>query len=470
MKKLFQLFVPAILLAGCATGPDYIKRDPPAPAAWSNTAGTVSRAEDISRWWQRLNDPLLTELIEEALRNSPDMRSAQAKLRESRARIDLADANRSPTIKGSLSGSKSKSGTSLSNNLFKGGFDASWEPDIFGGQRRALEAANADAGITLANLHNTQVSLAAEVALNYVQLRSYQTRLAIAQSNLDSQRETLQITAWREQAGLVTTLDVEQARSSMYQTHASIPALNTNLTKAENRLAILLGKFPVALHERLSAPSTLPTLPDEIALAIPADTLRQRPDVQAAERKLAAETARIGQAAASRYPSFSLSGSLGWQAVTLGTLGAAESFTSSITGSIAQTIFDGGRVRSNIKAQNAVQEQAQITYEKTVLIALEEVENALAAYANSHERQAALQLAATSARDAAQLAGQRYASGLIDFPGVLDTERTRLSNEDNLASAELDKLSAFISLYKAMGGGWEKSTEATTNKTEGGHP
>lgn len=465
MNNQLWILLFSIQLVGCAAGPDYIKHAPPAPAAWSNTAGTVSHAEDISCWWQRLNDPLLTELIEEALHNSPDMRSARAKLRESRARIDLADANRSPTIKGSLSGSKS-----LSNNLFKGGFDASWEPDIFGGQRRALEAANADAGITLANLHNTQVSLAAEVALNYVQLRSYQTRLAIAQSNLDSQRETLQITAWREQAGLVTTLDVEQARSSMYQTHASIPALNTNLTKAENRLAILLGKFPVALHERLSAPSTLPTLPDEIAHAIPADTLRQRPDVQAAERKLAAETARIGQAAASRYPSFSLSGSLGWQAVTLGTLGAAESFTSSITGSIAQTIFDGGRVRSNIKAQNAVQEQAQITYEKTVLIALEEVENALAAYANSRERQAALQLAATSARNAAQLAGQRYASGLIDFPSVLDTERTKLSNVDNLASAELDELSAFISLYKTMGGGWENSAEATTNKIEGGHP
>lgn len=470
MKKQFWMFVLSITLAGCAAGPDYIKRDPAAPAAWSNTAGTVSRAEDISRWWQRLNDPLLTELIEEALRNSPDMRSAQAKLRESRARIDLADANRSPTIKGSLSGSKSKSGTNPASDLFKGGFDASWEPDIFGGQRRALEAANADAGITLANLHNTQVSLAAEVALNYVQLRSYQTRLTIAQSNLDSQRETLQITVWREQAGLVTSLDKEQAHTSLLQIQAGIPTHNTSLIKAENRLAILLGKFPATLHDRLSAPATLPTLPDEIALAIPVDTLRQRPDVQAAERKLAAETARSGQTAASRYPSFSLSGNLGWQAATLGALGGAESFTSSITGSIAQTIFDGGRVRSNIKAQNAVQEQAQIAYEKAILTALEEVENALTAYANSRERQAALQLATTSARNAAQLAEQRYTSGLIDFPSVLDTERTQLSNADNLASAKLDELSAFISLYKALGGGWENSSEATTHKTEGGQP
>lgn len=470
MNNQLWILLFSIQLVGCAAGPDYIKRAPPAPAAWSNTAGMVSHAEDISRWWQRLNDPLLTELIEEALRNSPDMRSAQAKLRESRARIDLADANRAPTIKGSLSGSKSKSGTSQSNNLFKGGFDASWEPDIFGGQRRAHEAANADAGITLANLHNTQVSLAAEVALNYVQLRSYQARLKIARNNLATQNETLQITVWREQAGLVTSLDKEQAHTSLLQVQAGIPTLNTNLIKAENRLAILLGKFPATLHERLSAPATLSTLPDEIALGIPADTLRQRPDVQAAERKLAAETARSGQTAASRYPSFSLSGSLGWQSATLSTLGATESFTRSITGSIAQTIFDGGRVRSNIKAQNAVQEQAQIAYEKVVLIALEEVENALAAYANSRERQTALQLAATSARNAAQLAGQRYTSGLIDFPSLLDTERTQLSNADNLASAELDELSAFISLYKALGGGWENSSEATTNKTEGGHP
>jgi NodT family efflux transporter outer membrane factor (OMF) lipoprotein len=389
----------------------------------------------------------------------------------------LADANRFPAVKGSLSGSRNKSsaaaGSSTTSDLFNAGFDASWEPDVFGGQRRALEAAAADSDITLANLYNTQVSLSAEVALNYVQLRSYQARLEIARSNLAAQSETLQITEWREQAGLSTTLEVEQARSNLKQTEASIPALGTSLTKAENRLAILLGQFPAALHERLSAPAALPALPDEIALGIPADTLRQRPDVQAAERKVAAETARIGQETAALYPGFALSGSLGWKAFTFGALGTADTLARSFSASIAQSIFDGGRIRSRINAQNAVQEQAVIAYEKSVLTALEDVENSLAAYANSRERLAALQQAASSARNAALLARQRYESGLIDFQSVLDTERTRLSSEDNLASAGMDELSALISLYKALGGGWSDNAATTTakpEKTEGNQP
>ena len=469
VKRLPRIVLLLIPLAGCAVGPDYVKHDPAVPATWANSAGAgkVSQAGDVSRWWQTLHDPLLTELIDEALRNSPDMRSAQAQLRESRSRLDLADANLYPTLGASLSASRSKgnatTGTGATANVFNAGFDASWEPDIFGGQRRAQEAANADAGATLANLYNTQVSLSAEVALNYVQLRSYQKQLDIARNNLAAQRETLQITEWREQAGLVTMLEVEQARGNVLQTQASIPALNTNLTKAENRLAILLGKFPAALHEKLATPGALPVLPDKIALGIPADTLRQRPDVQAAERQVAAETARIGQDAAALYPSFTLNGSLGWQAFTVGALGTSSSLARSFSASIAQSIFDGGRLRSVLKAQSAVQEQALIAYEKTVLSALEDVENSLAAYANNRERAAALQQAASSARNAAQMARQRYDSGLIDYQSVLDTERTRLSSEDNLAGAEMDQLTALIALYKAMGGGW--SENVTTMNT-----
>lgn len=474
-KRLPRIFLLLIPLAGCAVGPDYVRRDPAAPTAWASgaAANAAAQAEDVSRWWQRLNDPLLTALIEEALHNSPDMRSARARLVESRARLDLADASGYPTLKASLGGSRSRSGSGTTSDLFNAGFDASWEPGVFGGQRRAQEAAAADAGITQANLHNTQVSLSAEVALNYVQLRSYQARLEIARNNLAAQSETLQITEWRAQAGLATSLEVEQARSNLSQTQATIPALNTSLTKAENRLAILLGKFPAALHDRLSVPAALPALPDEIALGIPADTLRQRPDVQAAERKVAAETARIGQETAALYPGFALSGSLGWKAFTFGALGTADTLTRSVSASIAQTLFDGGGIRSRIKAQSAVQEQAVIAYEKSVLTALEDVENSLAAYANSRERQAALQQAAASARNAALLARQRYESGLIDFQSVLDTERTRLSSEDSLASAGMDELSALISLYKALGGGWSDdaaTTAAKPEKTESDQP
>ena len=471
LPRIFLLLIP---LAGCAVGPDYIKHDPDAPPSWVHAAavGNSMQRENLSHWWQRLNDPLLADLVEEALRNSPDMRSARARLLESRSRMDLADAGLFPSLNASLSKSRSKTGSAATADLYSAGFDAGWELDIFGGQRRAAEAADADAGAALANLHDTQVSLAAEVALNYAQLRSYQARLQIARDNLSAQGETLQLTEWREQAGLVTSLEVEQARSNLRQTQAAIPTLSTGLVKAENRLAVLLGKFPASLHDRLSTPAPLPALPDTIALGIPADTLRQRPDVQAAERKLAAETARIGQAAAAQYPSFSLSGSLGWKAFTFGALGGSDTLARSVSASIAQNIFDGGATRSRVASQHAVQQQASIAWEKTVLLALEEVENSLASYANSRERKSALQMAATSARNAALIARQRYESGIIDYQSVLDTERTLLSSEDGLAGAGMDEIAALIGLYKALGGGW-RDDAATTNEPEisqGGKP
>jgi NodT family efflux transporter outer membrane factor (OMF) lipoprotein len=473
VKAQLRILMMIVPLAGCAVGPDYARQDPAAPANWSVTAGAriTSQQEDISQWWLRLNDPVLDELISTALRNSPDMRSARAKLLASRARLNLSDADFMPRVNGALGSSRSKVGDASPANQFNAGFDASWELDLFGGLRRASEAAEADAGATLANLYNTQVTLAAEVALNYVQLRSLQQRLAIAHNNLAAQRETLQITEWRAQAGLVTSMEVEQANSNLQQTLAGIPSLSTNLSKTENRLAVLLGQFPTTLHEKLAAPAALPPLPDEIALSIPANTLRQRPDVQAAERRVAAETARIGQESAARYPSFSLSGSLGWKALTAGALGDSANLTRSLSASLAQSIFDGGRLSNRVEAQNAVQQQALIAYEQTVLVALEEMENALTGYANSHERRAALQNASTSARNAALMARQRYEGGLIDFQSVLDTDRTLLSSEDSLASAEFDERAALISLYKAMGGGWdENAAQAVAPTNESSRP
>ncbi len=457
----------AITLTGCAAvGPDYVKQPPKAPETWSNldaAAGIAASASqvDLSQWWQQLHDPLLSSLITQSLGNSPDMRSVQAKLREARARRDLAGDNRFPTVTGSFSASRSKSsrqlGSGATSNLFNAGFDASWEPDIFGGLGRALEASEADLGASQASLHDTQVSLAAEVALNYVELRSFQARLAIARENLATQDEILQITDWRAQAGLATSLDVEQARTNREQTQATIPSLNKSLTEAENRLSILLGGFPGSLHAQLAQAMPLPTVPAEVAVAIPADALRQRPDVTAAERRLAAETARIGAETAALYPSFNLSGSLGWKALTLGSLGSG--LTAGVLGSVAQNVFDAGRIRSRISIQTAVQEQALAAYEKTVLTALEDVENALSAYANSRQRQAALAGARAAARNAAQLARQQYESGLVDFQKVLDTQRTLLATEDSLASTEAEGLSALISTYKAMGGGWTELPE-----------
>ena len=478
MKILLGSALPAILfvvLSGCTTvGPDYVKPDMAMPANWANAPAKPAMAQDLSRWWQQFHDPLLSELITQSLQASPDLRSAQAKLREARARRGLAGANQFPTVTASVSENHSKgsaaSGSGLTRELYSAGFDAGWEPDIFGGNRRAVEAAQADLEVSVASLHNTQVSLVAEVALNYVELRAFQARLAIAQDNLASQTETLELTGWRAEAGLTSSLDVEQARTNREQTRAQIPSLESSLAQAEHRLAILLGQTPGALHTKLATSAPIPAAPDSMAVGIPADTLRQRPDVRAAERKLAAETARIGEASAALYPGFKLSGSIGWEALSFGALGGSDSLTRSLLGSVAATLFDGGRIRQRIEIQNAIQEQALVSYEKTVLSALEEVENALVSYANSRRREQALRAAADAAHNAVLMAHYRYSTGITDFQKVLDTERTLLTVQDSLKTTEAGSISALIRLYKALGGGWQPAAGSENPPIQQGSP
>jgi NodT family efflux transporter outer membrane factor (OMF) lipoprotein len=452
--------VALMAVAGCVTvGPDYQEPALPLPAAWSDSpaaeAAVARGREDLSRWWERLDDAMLTSLITEALRSSPDLRSAQARLREARARRDLAGAQRAPSLDAGATASATRSSdTDTTSKLYSAGFDASWEIDVFGGKRRALEAADADLQSSAASLDATRVSLAAEVARNYVEVRAFQVRLAIARSNLESQSETLQLTDWRAQAGLVGSLDVEQARANREQTRAQIPSLATSLAGAQHRLAILLGLSPGALQQRLAAAGPIPRAPERIAVGIPADVLRQRPDVRAAERSFAAETARIGQAQAARYPSFSLTGSIGLEAASLDALTGGATTTRALAAGVTGPIFDGGRLRQQVEIQRAVQERAQVGYESAVLTALEEVENALAGFGNSRARRAALAEALTAARNAALLARHRYTAGLVNFQTVLDTERTVLTIEDSLATTEADGMSALIQLYKALGGGW----------------
>jgi NodT family efflux transporter outer membrane factor (OMF) lipoprotein len=460
-------------LAGCAAvGPDYVPPATDVPAGWSRLdtpPQPVTRADapiDLSQWWQGLNDPLLSALVAEALQASPDLRTAQAKLREARARSTVANAGRYPGVTASGSASRSQSseeiGSGDTRNFFSAGFDASWEIDVFGGVRRSVEAAEADIEASVASLENTQVSLASEVALNYVDVRTWQILLGIARANLASQSETLQLTIWRAQAGLVSSQDVEQARSNREQTRAQIPSLETSLAESEHGLDILLGRAPGALHARLAATGELPAMPDQIAVGIPADTLRQRPDVRAAERRLAAETARVGVAEAARYPSFTLSGSIGLEALTLGALGNGAAATSSLLAGVTGPIFDAGRQRAQVEIQHAVREQALVAYEQTVLTALQDVENALVALVRNRERVEALASAVESVRNAAQLARQRYSAGLIDFQSVLDSERSVLVLEESLASARANGVQTLIRLYKALGGGWSPQAEVLT--------
>jgi NodT family efflux transporter outer membrane factor (OMF) lipoprotein len=421
---------------------------------------------DLAKWWQNLNDPLLTGLISDALAANLDLRAAQSRLRQARAQRAVATAARYPDATASGTASRrhpsSEMGGGGSQNTFSVGLDASWELDVFGATRRGIEAADADLASSEASLQNTQESLVAEVALDYVDVRALQARLNIAQNSLVSQSETLQITNWRAQAGLASSQDVEQARSNREQTRAQVPVLETSLAEQEHALDILLGKTPGTLHARLAGVADLPAVPETIAVGIPADTLRQRPDVREAERNLAAETARVGVAEAARYPSFNLSGSIGLESLKLGALGNSGAATSSLLAAITAPIFDAGKRRAQVEIQNAVRERAQIAYEQAVLTALHDVENALVELARNHERVDALSNAVDSAGVAAELARQRYSAGLIDFQSVLETERSVLSTADGLASARASSVQALIRLYKALGGGW--SHQAVSNE------
>jgi len=466
-----RTLVIALLAAGCLGGcalfspaPDLSLRlsSVVVPERWQQAPLTdPGSPEALARWWQQLQDPLLDELISQGLERAPDLRAAQIRLRQARATRDLTSAGLFPSLGVSTGSSRSRAreetsgGNSSSRSLYNAGFDASWEPDIFGATRSAVSGAEADLAAQAASLENTRVTLVAEIARNYVEYRAYQERLQIARKNAASQQETLEITRWRAAAGLVTELDVEQARSSLEQTRATLPALENSLTASQHRLDILLGQTPGSLHARLAEVRPLPRAPEQIASGIPADTLRRRPDVLAAEQTLRAETARVDEKVAARYPSLKLSGSFGWQALSYSALGGGSSVTHSLAASLAATLFDGGRIRSQIAIQDAIQEQALVSYEQTLLTALEDVENALVAYATSREKEARRAQAAEAARNAASLASQMYQAGLTDFQSVLETQRTQLSAEDNLVSARSDILTAVIQLYKALGGGWD---------------
>jgi outer membrane protein, multidrug efflux system len=463
--RAFGAVLLAGIVSGCATAAvGHLQSAATPPTSWSSTGdGIVSgSAEDLSRWWERLGDEELSSLIDRALIGSVDLRIAHARLQQARAQWKVTGADRAVSVTASASPSVSDTSRSETRSLFSAGIDAGWEPDVFGAKARASDAAAADMAATEADLHNTQVSLTAEVALNYVELRQLQARLDIVRQNLASQTETFQLTTWRAQAGLVTELDVAQARANRDQTAAQVPSLETSIAEAEHRLAVLIGIAPGSLAAELSARAAVPAAPDQIVVGIPAETLRQRPDVRAAEQRVVAETARTARAAAAKYPSFNLAGSLGLNIAT-GGVTALES----LAGSVFQTLFDGGRIREQISVQTAVQEQAVLDYESIVLAALEDVENALVTFSNSRSRLAALDSAAGAAREAASLAQSRYQAGLTDFQSVLDTQRTLLSVQDSLVSSQADRTLAVIRLYKALGGGWSPASTLAVTAQEG---
>jgi NodT family efflux transporter outer membrane factor (OMF) lipoprotein len=464
MRSLCTLpfaMVLAVILNGCSTWSPTAQEVPDIalPTAWStavaptDTAGT-GVTTSLAQWWQRFDDPLLNTLVANSLQANTTVRSAKAALQQSRALRDVKGAGLLPGVSASGSAQRSQSGGNDTGNSFRVGLDASWEPDVFGGQRSALNASEADAQAAQASLADVQVSIAAEVALAYIQLRGQQSQLIVARNNLQSQQETLQITDWRAQAGLITSLEVEQARTASEQTSAQIPSLETSIATTSHALAVLTGQTPEALQTLLKEPRAIPRAAENLTLNIPAQTLRQRPDVRAAELRIRAALERVSAADAARYPGFSINGSVGLNALTLGALTSGASVASALLGSVSVPLFDGGAARAQVRAQEAALEQARASYQAVVLTALKDVEDALVALTGDRTRLTHLQSASTAASNAALLAQNRYSSGLIDFQTVLQTQRTLLSTQDSVASATADISTDHVRLYKALGGGW----------------
>jgi outer membrane protein, multidrug efflux system len=447
----------SVWLVGCASAlPEQRLPDTEVPPQWSvtlpgRTEPTASAVQ--ANWWNAFNDPTLTRWVEQALKANTTVRSAQAALLQARALQDVAHAGLGPNVGVSAAAQRSQVGDAAAGNAFKAGFDARWEPDVFGRVGRAAAAAQADAQAAAANLGQVRVSLAAEVAVNYIDLCGLQARLAIARSNLSTQLETLQITGWRVQAGLASSLDLEQARTASEQTRAQIPALETSVAQAFNALAVLTGQPPGSLQRELTA-GAVPQPPARLAWSFPADTMRQRPDVRTAQHRVQAAWARVAQADAARFPSFALTGSLGLNAARLADVFDPTAFTRSLLASVTGSLFDGGAAQAQLQAQTAALEQTRVAYEAAVLGALQEVENALATLRGDGERLQRLQAAAEAAANAELLARQRYASGVIDFRTVLDTQRTLLSTQSDLAAMRATYSADHVRLYKALGGGW----------------
>ena len=503
----------AVLLAisGCTVGPDYKPPQRKMPSGWGELAATTqpttqpsaasSHPANLVSWWRTFNDPTLDHLVQRAIQFSPDLRSARARVRQARAQRGVVAADLFPTVNtlgsynrskgsknafggfsggsfggptsqpstggtsGNQSGAFSAFGFGVEQDLYQVGFDASWEIDVFGGNRRALEAASADIQASVENQRDVYVSLLAEVAANYVQLRGFQREAAIARENLQSQRESLDLTRARVQAGLGTDLDVAQAQSQVATTEATIPTLETQARQAIHQLSILLGQDPMALAGELSTEQApIPAPPPQVPVGLPSDLLRRRADVRRAERQLAASTARVGVAVADLFPKFSLTGSLGLESSKFKTLWNADSNFWSIGPSISWPIFDAGRIWNNIQVQNALQEQAAIAYEQAVLVSLRDVEDALVAYDKEQTRRKSLESAVEANRRSFELATQLYEQGRQSFLNVLEAQRSLFLSEDALVQSDRTVSTNLIALYKALGGGWESQEVASADQ------
>jgi outer membrane protein, multidrug efflux system len=459
-----------VITAGCAVGPDYHPPRPTVQGSWSSLEekadgqSSVARpiAADLSEWWRLFKDPTLASLAERALAANLELRAAASRVREARALRGVAEGGLLPEVNAgggyerfrwSENGLFPSDGKSQS--FYTAGFDASWEIDVFGGTRRQVEASQADVDASVEAMRDVRVTLLAELARGYVELRGFQARLALARQNLEAQRKTAELTRARLDAGQTTELDVSRAEAQVAATSSVIPAFESAARQAIHGLALLLAREPAALASELSPSGPIPSAPAEIPVGLPTDLLRRRPDLRRAERELAGATARIGVATADLYPRFFLTGAFGFNSIDAGDVFTSASRAWSFGPSIRWSLFQGGRIRANIEVQNAREEQAALRFEQTLLGALRNVEDALVAHAKEQQRRAALSQAVTSQHRAVALANERYTQGLVDFLTVLEAQRSLFAAQDALAQSEQAIATNTIALYKAVGGGWK---------------
>lgn len=470
----------------------------------------VTTQTPVADWWHTFGDPELDWLVDQAASSNLDLQLAEARVREARYERDVVAGRQSPTLAangsythlrisenglplptgsgggstvlstGGIGAASSSGGTGATAStggksgglgigpdidLYQAGFDASWEIDVFGRFHRQVEAANAMLAASVESRRDVMVTLLAEVAVNYVELRGQQKQLRIAQDNLTAQQQSLELTRQRQAAGLTNELDVDRAEAEVAVTASEMPRLTAQIEQTEHRLAVLLGMDPYALSKRLSKPGAIPHPPASVAVGLPSQLLRRRPDIRQAERQLAAATARIGVATSDLFPRFSLTGSFGLQSEKPSEFFEWESRFFNFGPAINWPIFEGNRVRSNIKAQDALQEQALIHYHQTVLNALRETDDALSAFGHEQTRRDHLQKAVAADRAAVKVAEQLYSQGLTDFLSVLDAQRSLYSTEQTLAHSQQLVSTDLVALYKALGGGWQLGNLPTRGAT-----
>ena len=470
-----------LLLTGCTVGPNYKRPQVSVPQQWTvaPARGTSTNPPETDAWWLSFQDPELNSLITRAVDRNLDLKLALERVQEARAARGIARSGYFPTIEADVSATRLRGGfnqgvirvvpssnnangsasliSPFETNVFQGSLSLSWELDVFGGIRRAVEAATADVVAAEDNRRDVLVILLGDVGRAYAQLRGFQRQLEIANKNIETQQDTLELTATRAKAGLATELDVSRAAAQVESTKAVVPTLLSGIDVSIHRLSVLLGEEPGALRSELQKASPIPAAGPSVEVGLPSDLLERRPDIARAEAELAAATARIGVAKADLFPRFFLTGTAGRQATQLHdlTLGLGNFY--SIGPSMSLPLFTGGRIRANIALQTSRQREALISYEAVILTALEEVENALVDYSEEQERRDLLSRAVEQSQLAVDLAAEQYRAGLVDFLSVLEAQGELYSNEAQLVQSQTGVTSDLIAHYRALGGGWGTS-------------